>query len=279
MEDADRLIAQIVEWGKRDPRVTAVVLTGSRGRNERVDQFSDIDVELIGPRPQDLASDDEWISVVGSPIVVLPFDEVDLTTRLVVLPHGRKVDFSLWPETRISTMVENGLNELYARGYRVLLDEAGLTERLDAPTGCPSPAVRPDQDEFTRLESEFWFEATQVAVYLARRDLWVVKFRENTMHECLLTMLEWRVQFSRSEPQFTWHIGHHIDEWLSASDYTSAGEVFSRFDVVDTIRGMTSAMDLFEKATASAASSLDLAYRPELAAHTRRHVESMFGVL
>lgn len=45
MEDADRLIAQIVEWGKRDPRVTAVVLTGSRGRNERVDQFSDIDGE------------------------------------------------------------------------------------------------------------------------------------------------------------------------------------------------------------------------------------------
>jgi aminoglycoside 6-adenylyltransferase len=279
VEDSDELIERILRWSKSDPRVTAVILTGSRGRAERVDRFSDLDVELIGPRWQELAADDGWISNVGQPMVILPIDEEDLTTRLVVLPHGRKIDFSLWPEARIRRMVEHGLDDLYDRGYSVLLDKAELTKGLPEATGTPQVPPRPDQSEFTRLESEFWFEATQVAVYLARRDLWVVKFRENTMHNCLLTMLQWQAQFDGSEPRFTWHIGHHMDEWLSPSDYAAAGEVFTLFDVRDTIRGVTSAMDLFERATAAAANSLSLTYRPELAATARRHVLGVFAAL
>lgn len=278
MENADELVESVLGWARKDPRVTAVILTGSRGRDERVDRFSDLDVELIGPRPQNLAADDGWISHVGRPMVMLPFDEHDLTTRLVVLPQGRKIDFSLWPEARITRMVERGLDELYDRGYTVLLDKTGLTEGLPDPTRVPHVSPRPEQAEFTRLESEFWFEATQVAVYLARRDLWVVKFRENTMHDCLLTMLEWKAQFDSSEPRFTWHIGHHMDEWLSPSDYAAASEVFTRFDVKDTIRGVTSAMDLFERTTAEAASGLGLAYRPELAEAARRHVLGVFAL-
>lgn len=279
MEHADEVIESIVGWAKQDHRVTAVILTGSRGRAERVDRFSDIDVELIGPQPQHLASDDGWISHVGQPMVMLPFDEHDLTTRLVVLPRGRKVDFSLWPETRLKDMVEHGLDDLYDRGYTVLVDKTGLSEGLPDATRIPQVSPRPDQAEFARLESEFWFEATQVAVYLARRDLWVVKHRENTMHNCLLTMLEWSAQFDKSDPRFTWHIGHHMDEWLSPFDYTAAGDVFTRFDVEDTIRGVTSAMDLFERTTAAAASSLTLVHRPELAQTVRLHVAGVFASL
>lgn len=176
-------------------------------------------------------------------------------------------------------MAEHGLDELYVRGYKVLLDKKGLAEGLPVAGRIPQSGSRPDQPEFSRLESEFWFEATQVAVYLARRDLWVVKFRENTMHSCLLTMLEWKAQYDRSEPRFTWHIGHHMDEWLSPCEYAAAGEVFTRFDVNDTIRGVTSAMNLFERATAAAASGLALAYRRELAEAVRRHVLGVFGSL
>lgn len=279
MENPELVIEEILAWSQHDPRVTAVVLTGSRGRAERVDRFSDIDVELIGPRPRELAVDDSWISNLGQPMVVLPFDEEHLTTRLVVLPQGRKIDFSLWPEARIERMIEHGLDDLYDRGYAVLLDKTGLAVGLPEATGTPHKSSPPAQPQFTRLESEFWFEATQVAVYLARRDLWVVKFRETTMHNCLLTMLEWQTQFDDFNPRFTWHIGHHMDEWLSPADYAKAGEVFRRFDVRDTIRGVTSAMELFERATASAASNLSLIHRPELARSAREHVLSLVAEL
>lgn len=277
VEDADLLIARLLDWAAGDDRVSAVILTGSRARAQRVDEFSDLDVELIGPRPKDLAAADDWICQMGCPMVALPFDEADLITRLVVFEAGRKVDFGLWPESRIVEMVEHGLDDLYDRGYTVLLDKTGITDGLPRPSLSPRTPNPPSQAEFTRLESEFWFEATQVAVYLLRDDLWVVKFRENTMHNCLLRMLEWRAQSDPAVPRFTWHIGHHMNEWLTTSDYDSAGKVFSRFDVRDTIRGVTAAMDLFTAATASAASNLALQHRPDLAPIARSHVESMLA--
>jgi aminoglycoside 6-adenylyltransferase len=277
VEDVEQVTDCILEWAGGDSRIAAVVLTGSRGRGQRVDRFSDLDVELIGPRPRDLAADDDWIACVGQAMVVLPFDLDDLTSRLVVLPKGRKVDFTLWPEDRIARMVESGLTDLYERGYTVLMDKTGLTSALPRPSGrLPIPAM-PTQREFSRLESEFWFEATQVAVYLIRADLWVVKFRENTMHQCLLRMLEWRVQSDPAQRRFTWHIGHHMDEWLAAADYAMAGQVFTHFDAPDTIRGITAAMNLFERATASAAANLSFIHRPELAAAARSHVLSLLN--
>jgi len=157
VEDPDAILKKILAWAMSDDRIAAVVVTGSRGRGDRVDEYSDLDVELISPCPLDLASADQWIEHVGQPLVVLPFDQPDLTTRLVVLPGGRKVDFSIWPETRISEMGESGLNELYDRGYTVLLDKAGITERLPAASIVARPPDPPDQHTFRRLESEFWF--------------------------------------------------------------------------------------------------------------------------
>lgn len=275
VENPDVLTDQLLAWCAQDDRVSAVILTGSRARHERVDRFSDLDVELISPCPERLADDESWIAGVGDPMVVLPFDLDHLTTRLVVYAGGRKIDFGIWPEDRIQQMIDGGLDELYDRGYRVLLDKGSLTTDLPAPKlAAPVPPL-PDQAEFARLESEFWFEATQVAVYLVRQDLWVVKFRENTMHQCLLTMLEWQAQSDPSGPRFTWHLGHHIDEWLSKEDYEAAGAVFTHFDGADTIRGIQAAMDLFEQATTAAAGNMALRHRPELARGARRHALSI----
>lgn len=174
-------------------------------------------------------------------------------------------------------MPESGLNDLYQRGYTVLLDRTGMARRLPAAMRAPAAAPLPDQATLTRLESEFWFEATQVAVYLLRRDLWVAKMREHTMHTCLLAMLEWRAQSDPDTAHFTWHIGHHLDEWLAADDYATAGQVSTHFDPIDTLRGMSAAMDLFARATAQAAGQLGLKHRPDLVESARSHVYRLLG--
>jgi hypothetical protein len=70
-----------------------------------------------------------------------------------------------------------------------------------------------------------------------------------------------------------------MDEWLSPSAYAAAGEVFTRFDIKDTVRGVSAAMDLFERTSAAAADALALAHRPGLAETARRHVLDVFGSL
>ena len=279
MEDPDELLSTILDWAETDSRVDAVIQTGSRARRQRVDALSDLDIELIGAHPFALADDDSWIQPLGKVMVTMslandaPGDH-GWPTRLVVFDQGRKVDFTLASWQRIDDMIRDGLDELYDRGYVVHLDKTERLSQLPAPSVTPQPRQPPTQTEFTSVESEYWFEATQVAVYLARRDLWVVKFRENTMHSCLLKMLEWFVQATGTH---TWHIGHHLSEWLPEREFLLAQRVFTHFDVDDTVRGLNASITLFEAVSQQAATSFGLEVRADLPSRVRDHVSRLTG--
>lgn len=282
MEDPNVLLRSILAWAENDERVDGVVQTGSRARGRRVDAFSDLDIELVGPRPLDLAGDSSWIDDFGEVMVTLALENdqpggLGWPTRLVVFAEGRKVDFMLagWP--RIEEMARHGLDDLYDHGYVVHLDKTGQTSRLPRPRLEPPTPRPPSQVEFSSIESEFWFEGTQVAVYLARGDLWVVKFREHTMRQCLLRMLEWLVQSDPVAPKYTWHIGHHIDEWLPKREFEAVQEVFTHFDGDDTLRGLSASMELFADVSARVASRLSLSVRSDLPGRVRQHLAAIAG--
>jgi aminoglycoside 6-adenylyltransferase len=282
MEDPNTLLRSILSWAQGDDRVEAVVQTGSRARGRRVDDFSDLDIELLGPRPFDLARDPSWIRSFGEPMVTLALDNdepagLGWPTRLVVFAQGRKVDFMLAGPRRIEDMLLHGLDDVYEHGYVVHLDKTGRTSRLPEPRMEPPTPRLPSQAEFSGVESEFWFEATQVAVYLARRDLWVVKFREHTMHQCLLRMLEWLVESDPVAPGYTWHIGHHMDEWLPEREFEGVQQVFTRSDVGDTLRGLSASMGLFADVSARVAGRLNLSVRSDLPDRVREHLATVAG--
>ena len=279
MEDPDELLRTILDWAETDSRVEAVIQTGSRAQRQRVDALSDLDIELIGTAASELADDDSWIQQLGKVMVTLPLandsrGDRGWPSRLVVFDQGRKVDFTLASWQRIDDMNRDGLDELYDRGYVVHLDKTERLSQLPAPSGASQPKRPPTQTEFTSVESEYWFEATQVAVYLARRDLWVVKCRQNTMHSCLLTMLEWFVQPTGIH---TWHIGHHMSEWLPEREFALAQRVFTHFDVDDTVRGLNASMTLFEGVSQQAATSFGLEVCADLPSRVRDHLSRLTG--
>ena len=55
MEPITRLIDRMLSFALLDPRIEAVVLTGSVGRNKKIDSYSDIDIELIARKKPTLA--------------------------------------------------------------------------------------------------------------------------------------------------------------------------------------------------------------------------------
>lgn len=274
------LLSSILGWARTDDRVDVVVQTGSRARNRRVDALSDLDIELIGPQPDDLAGDGSWIAALGDVMVTLALandgpGQSGWPSRLVVFGQGRKVDFTLAGPRRLEEMVAAGLDELYDAGYLVHLDKSGATADLPHATLEPPRRTPPTQAEFSAIETEFWFEATQVAIYLARGDLWVVKLREHTMHQDLLRMLEWLVQTDPVHPAYTWHIGHHLAEWLPTREYEMAQAVFARYDPEDTRRALDSSMSLFADVSARVAERLGLAVRTDLPDRVRAHSDAV----
>jgi aminoglycoside 6-adenylyltransferase len=187
----EALLASVLEWAQRDDNVLALITTGSTARADgRRDEFSDLDVELVTRDPQQLLDDDAWFEAFGEVWVTMRFDELDYPTRLVVYEGGSKVDFTVAGVRRLEEMTER-LDPLYERGYRVLVDKASLAGGLPPASGALRPHATPVQSEFDAVIEEFWFEVTHLPGYLARGELWVVKFRDWTMKEDLLKMLEW----------------------------------------------------------------------------------------
>ncbi len=275
VEDPGSLMAGILRWAARDPRVGGVVQTGSRARGRRVDRYSDLDVEVIGPGWRELAADSSWFEALGDVMVVLPFEsdgtpdaDPPWPVRLVVYAGGRKIDFTVAGEERVTRMLAAGLDPLYDHGFVVHCDKNGLLGRLPAARVAPPVHPLPAHDEYWSTVGEFWFEASQVPTYVARDDLWVAQFRLNTMREMLLRMLEWSARTDPDGPRETWHIGHHMKEWLPAPRWEQVARTFGGLDAGSLTAAHRAAMDLFETVSDEVARRVGFR-RPDVGARVR----------
>src|SRR5699024_7897329 len=186
MEDPCDLLGRVLAFADTREQIVAVTQTGSRARSYGGDAFSARDVELIGPGTAELVGNDEWPETIADVLVSLHLanqgpDDPDWPTCLVVFAGGRKVDFTLAGTARIEAMKHEGLDTLYQRGYLVHRDKTGITNGLAAATMAPPDKPAPTAGEFEANQREFWFEATQVPIYLARGDLWPAASRQSDM--------------------------------------------------------------------------------------------------
>jgi aminoglycoside 6-adenylyltransferase len=271
----EELIERIVAWAHGDDNVRAVVQTGSSARAPgNTDRFSDRDIEVIARDPAPLLADDGWLRSIAPVWVALYLDNDDaFDTRLVFFEGARKVDFTLADRSRLDGMIEAGeLNDLYQRGYRVLVDKDALTHGLPAPSGAAPRGALPAQREFSDTVTEFWFEAAHMPTYLTRGDLWVVKVRDWTMKEILLRMLEWHALATGGEDIDTWYIGTKMRRWVDEATWREVQHVFARFDREDSWRGLVATMRVFSRLTQETAEALEFDYPRDSERHITGYV-------
>ena len=276
MEDPEVLARSILEWAERDPRISAVIATGSRGRGERVDEYSDFDLEIITPQWQELSADPSWVHNFGDVLLCMSFDQIDSlwpAPKLVVYEQGRKCDFMIAGPERLKSMIDDGLDSLYNRGYTVLFDRDGITDKLPAPTGLPTPKL-PSAAQFHETVEEFWYEATQIPVYIMRADLWVVKFRDNTTKEDLLTMLEWYAATDPDSPPDTWHIGHRMSEWLPAEIWDRVRQTYGGMSADESWRSLDATVALFAEISETVSQRCGFDSPTPLATRARRLIDT-----
>ncbi|WP_265497794.1 aminoglycoside 6-adenylyltransferase [Providencia rustigianii] len=221
MESPATLLNKIISISLLEPRIEAVVLTGSRGREKDIDAYSDIDIELIGHGVTDLFNDKNWVSLIANPLIALHLqnggeNEPEFPTCLVIYEEGRKVDFTFAEPIRLKKM-QQGLDTIYTRGFTVLLDKTGLTDQL--PEAANIRILQPpllSQSQFDELVTDFWFEAHQVAIALTRNELWSAWSRSTDMKRFFLSLLELNASHS-NEFKDVWYNGKHYQQWMPES--------------------------------------------------------------
>jgi len=262
MTDAP-LLDRVVAWAEVEPNVIALVLTGSRAAiNRTPDRWSDVDIELICDDPTPLTEDDTWLHRFGEVLVYLRLwsEERDRQTRLVVYAEG-EVDFSLCGRGRITDQAD-GLVDLYRRGYQVILDKEGITGGLPMPDGRPVRRDLPTAEEYLYVVSNFWFEAHHMPGYLAREDLWALKFRDGTMKKALRKMLEWKALVGDPSTDVR-HIGHGMRGWVGDDTWRELHGAWGRFDAASSRESLMATVEIFRRTAIEVANALGFDYPDE----------------
>ena len=236
----DPFLRRVLDWALRQEGLGAVILAGSRARaGASVDAASDYDLDIFVAEPARYGSSSEWLEEIAPVWVILPPSESGedggrRVERLAFFAGGLKADIWIRPVEALTDLAEGGLDDLYERGYAVLADPSGLASRLPAPSGR-SPHLRPPTDAALHdICSEFWFEAAHIPAYLARDELWVVKFRDGTMKRMLLRLVEWDALALRGPDADVWHIGTHMREWAAPDVWDQLHRCYGRFDTEDS---------------------------------------------
>lgn len=273
VETPAELLSHLEGWliGRQDIRTA--ILTGSMGRNDGTsDDLSDLDVEIFCTDPDVYTQSDAWMGTIR-PVWVyeaLPSDD-GLPNRLIIFEGGLKVDFQIKPTSALGRRLET---ELYARGYRVLLDRDGVAQTAGEPSRrLESPT--PTEEQFRLLIELFWFEAYHVAKYLRRDDPWPAKARDWGIHEVLLSMLEWQARAEGKAAQEIRHLGIGMRGWVESDVWLALTRSFGSFDPEDSWRALAVTVDLFERAAPKTAAALGYSYPIDLATNMSSYIRSL----
>ncbi len=273
----EHLLRKIVEWAEREDRVLCLIMTGAQTQRDKAeDGLSDRDLELIFLDYKPFAEDDAWLRQFAPLWVYQPlFQDQDYPTRLVYYEGGHKVDFTLADSRRVLDMVDVGrLDDLYERGYQVLVDKTDLTRDLPEPTGTFPLVPLPNQAEFQTVVEEFWFEAAHIPKYLLRSELWVVKFRDWTMKCDLLKLLEWHAIARNDEPVDVRYIGTDANRWVDERTWTELQQAFAHFDAADSWRALLVSMTLVRRLGQEIEQHSGLVYPQEVDDHISGYILS-----
>ena len=247
----DSLEKQICTWARKRDDVLALVVIGSRARQDHpADEWSDLDLMLFVTDPQVYAADGTWISQFG---------EIWLQTHkitglgdpewLVLFAGGLKVDFLLVSGADNHNETLFGTKYLFVtrRGVRVLLDKQRGFERED----FQAPSLewqKPDEAAFTAVLNQFWLSSYRAANIIQRGELWRAKMIiDAELRRLLLCLLEWHAKAVNGGAYDTWHDGRFLVEWADPQTLAVLPEIFAPFNKARTSHALLRMMELMNK--------------------------------
>jgi aminoglycoside 6-adenylyltransferase len=261
-----RLENRIVDWAMTCPSVRAAIICGSTERRINPgDEWADLDWEIYVTDFREFTTDTGWLRSFGEVWAHLYLREDDGPVFLTLYDGGEKVDFHFFGVGELRTLVDT--QELHSscfRGYRVAVDKDGLAANLPPPLSTPPPVPKPSKDEFTFQVNAFWYGVLYVAKQLRRRNLWVVKYRDWTAKQSLLTMMEWHAQTVHQWHYDTWNDGHFLSQWVDAQTWKALQHTFGEFEAQSSWRALLATLDLFHRLAIKTAQNLGYSYPLDL---------------
>ena len=268
---------KIVDWATHQPAIRAAIIAGSTQREViPADEWSDLDLEFFVTDFDEFSLNLDWIGGFAPVWTYLQIDEPEGPVFLVIYEGGEKVDFHFFQVNELERLVNaQELSGSQQRGYRIVMDKDGLAQKLPPPLKTPPSVRKPNKDTFDFEVRTFWYGALYVSKQIRRRNLWVVKFRDWTMKETLLKIMEWYAQVTHNWEIDTWFGGHHIQAWVDDQTMHELHNVFGHFDSDDSWQALFATMNLYRRLATHVANDLGFNYPAELDQKVTHRIEEI----
>lgn len=280
MQARDQTLSNIVAWAMENDDIRVVLLTSSLVNPlAPVDDFSDLDIELVFRENAPYVNDNSWVGRFGRPIAMVEEDETCFdgvhAMKMVLYADQVKVDFKLFNEAAFSEAVHSSdLPEDWDIGYTVLVDKDGLTNSLQAPTYRVSIIRQPTAKRFAQLLNDFWWDTTYVAKCLARGDLFYARFMsENVIRtDYLVPLIEWYIASRHQWGITTNKHGRLFKKYVSPELWAQIERTFAGSDPAESWQALFACADLVHQLGTGLAQSLAYPYPATLEADIRSYL-------
>ena len=260
--DAEVLEA-ILATARADPRVRAVVLSGSRAdAAAAADDLRDFDVVYVVTDAPALRDERGWLRAFGESAIVQTPDAMGGAPPrpdggfafLMQFTDGHRIDLTLLPVAAMAGFSHDG-------PAVVLHDPDGIVPPpppADAPHHLPGP---PTPQAFADACNEFWWVAPYVAKGLLRGELTYAHHHLDTvMRAQLMTVLDWGVAGASGFARGAGKCGRHLRRELDAERWALLEATYAPADEAATWDALDAMTRLFRSVAGEVAARHGLAY-------------------
>lgn len=283
MKAREEKLRSIINWSENNEDVRAVLLTSSLVNPlAPVDEFSDLDIELIFENNIQYISDKNWVHHFGNPIAMIEEDETSFDGRhamkMILYDDHVKVDFKLFSKDKFLEEVRlKELPEDWDIGYKVLIDKEEITKEMQKPSFQVSIIKKPSNEEFQHILKDFWWDITYVAKCLARDEIFYAKFMSESIirTEYLIPLIEWYIASKHNWKITTNKYGRLFKKYLNHEIWLKTEQTFSGSNIKDNWKALLAMADLVSEIGTELSQKLDYEYPFKLEKDIRKYLNEL----
>ncbi|SEG65754.1 aminoglycoside 6-adenylyltransferase [Sphingobacterium lactis] len=283
MQARDEKLQQIKNWIADNADIRAALLTSSLVNPlAPVDDFSDLDIELVFSDVDKYMRDSSWLDAFGD---VLNYYEEDASAfadkhamKMVQYWDTVKVDFKLYSTAQFRAEVTaEKLPEDWDIGYIVLADKDNLTEGIQPPSHQVSIIKKPTEESFNEVVEDFWWDVTYLPKCLIRGDLFYFKFMlEKIIRvEYVIPMVEWYVGSRNGWKVTTNKYGRLFKNFLDDGEWNALQDTFAASSLAQNWDATLELLHTFHSIAKTTAARMNYLYPTEKAENIMRYIKEL----
>jgi len=281
MRSEEEMLELILDTAKRDDRIRAVIMNGSRANPQaRRDIFQDFDIVYLVADVASFTDDQTWINRFGE-LMILQMPEAmgdppplndGRFAYLMQFTDGNRIDLTLLPIAKLHEFKRDSLSLL-------LLDKDGIVEPFPPPYESDYLPGPPNAKAFSDCCNEFWWVCPYVAKGLWREEIIYARYMfDQVVREQLRKMLTWYVGVKTWFLQGPGKFGKHLRQYLEPELWAMLEKTYSDASYEKTWDALEVMCDLFRVAANQVAEHFGFDYPQgddeKVSAHLK-HVRSL----